>query len=165
MLLTFAFQTELDEAIYALEEKYLNETSLAGNIIRGFDSYIKNATTTTSASGTINPSATNNSSGAGSSSRRRQTFTDQDRLFSRSSVSFMESMRENRDGAADQGGTSSPGNLMTPTTGAATPTTPKAGGTRGNKKAIKGDKGGDDDEEDGPKTKRLKITYGRNDKD
>ena len=74
-------------------------------------------------------------------------------------------MRETRDGAADQGGNSSPGNLMTPTIGVATPTTPKAGGVRANKKATKGDKGGDDDEEDGPKIKRLKITYGRGDKE
>lgn len=65
-------QQTLDESILVRETTYLEETS-AGNIIKGFDNYIKGTTT----------SAT--SGGAGTTTRRKAVISDADRIFSRSS--------------------------------------------------------------------------------
>lgn len=59
-----------------METAYLEEAS-AGNIIKGFDSYIKNSTSSSVGGG-----------GTGTSSRRKGGISDADRVFSRSSVSF-----------------------------------------------------------------------------
>jgi len=69
----------LDNTIARLESNYLDETSAAGNIIKGFDNYIK-ASTATSSAGV--------STGAGTATRRKVGVSDQDRIFSRSSVSW-----------------------------------------------------------------------------
>ncbi|RPA88290.1 NuA4-domain-containing protein [Ascobolus immersus RN42] len=55
----------IEENIYKIETSYLEETP-NGNIIRGFDNYIK-----------------------GSAARRRNVISDSDRLFSQSSVTFV----------------------------------------------------------------------------
>ena len=62
-----------------MESTYLEETT-AGNIIKGFDNYMKGSSTTGGGGGA--------GGGAGTSSRRRGGITDADRIFSNSSVSF-----------------------------------------------------------------------------
>ena len=159
-------QEETEAAIFAAETAYLESTSSAGNILRGFENYIKNSSTT------ANPSASTGGPST-SSSRRRPTISEGDRYFSRSSVSFTLANRENSPtggGTGAQGGSaqSTPSNAAGGA-GANTPTTPKgnaggAGGGAGYKKGNK-KKGAaadeEDEETDGKAPKRLKITYAR----
>ncbi|OAL07553.1 NuA4-domain-containing protein [Phaeosphaeriaceae sp. SRC1lsM3a] len=132
----------LEEQILKHETTYLEETS-AGNIIKGFDNYIKGTTTTATAGG------------AGTATRRKAPVGDTDRIFSRSSTSFL---RE----------ASTPGSAQTPSSHAPTPTSSFP--TRESSQPTNGMKGGggskkkkvvDDDEDDGKSIKRQKISYGR----
>ncbi|KAF1912416.1 histone acetyltransferase subunit NuA4-domain-containing protein [Ampelomyces quisqualis] len=141
---------QVDNSLLALEDQilkhettYLEETS-SGNIIKGFDNYIKGTTTTATAGG------------AGTATRRKAHVSDADRIFSRSSTSFL---RE----------ASTPGSAQTPSSHAPTPTSSfptressqptngmmKGGGGSKKKKVI------DDEEDDGKSIKRQKISYGR----
>jgi chromatin modification-related protein EAF6 len=65
-------QAQLEENILRSETLYLEETG-AGNIIKGFDNYIKGAATITT------------TGGAGSATRRKAPVSEIDRIFSRSS--------------------------------------------------------------------------------
>ncbi|KAF2797623.1 NuA4-domain-containing protein [Melanomma pulvis-pyrius CBS 109.77] len=134
----------LEEHILRNETSYLEETS-AGNIIKGFDNYIKGATTTSTAGG------------PGTATRRKAPISDLDRIFSRSSNSFL---RE----------ASTPASVQTTPSLAPTPTSsfptressqPTSNGTNKTAMANKKKKAPDDEDTDSKPAKRGKITYGR----
>ncbi|KAK8168513.1 histone acetyltransferase subunit NuA4-domain-containing protein [Phyllosticta citrichinensis] len=135
----------LEETIYRAETNYLEETA-AGNIVKGFDNYIKGST-----------ASTVGSIGGANTARRKAAINDQDRIFSRSSHSFV--MNESPAGSAQ----TTPSHAPTPTSSfpsARESNHPTPGSTTSkapnNKKRTS-----KDEDDDGKPTKRGKITYGR----
>ncbi|KAF2459880.1 histone acetyltransferase subunit NuA4-domain-containing protein [Lineolata rhizophorae] len=141
--------TKLEETIHQAESTYLEETT-AGNIIKGFDNYIKGSAGGAGAGG----------SGAGTSSRRKAAIGDQDRLFSKSSAG------PQNDSPLPTSAQTTPSHAPTPTSSfpsaresnhpTPTSTTTSKGASKKKKVADK-----DDEEADGKPAKRGKITYGR----
>jgi chromatin modification-related protein EAF6 len=130
-------QLNLEDQILKHETTYLEETS-AGNIIKGFDSYIKGTTAATTAGG------------AGTATRRKAPVSDTDRIFSRSSASFLREV-------------STPGSAQTPSSHAPTPTSsfPTRESSQPTNGLTKKKKVVDEEEDDGKSVKRQKISYGR----
>ncbi|KAI9698210.1 MAG: hypothetical protein M1836_004212 [Candelina mexicana] len=90
-----------DDQIYRMETAYLEETN-AGNIIKGFDNYVKGSSTTGS-------NSANTASGVGGAANRRKgQILEQDRVFSRSSASF------SRDSPPPDSATTTPSHAQTP---------------------------------------------------
>lgn len=131
---------QIEDSINRMETSYLEETS-AGNIIKGFDNYIKGAAATTTASG------------AGTATRRKAHISDADRIFSRSSTSFL---REASTPATTPSHAPTPTSSF-PTRESSQPTSNgnKMGGGSKKKKMT------EDEDDDGTKSKRQKISYGR----
>lgn len=63
----------LEDQIFKLEGAYLEETSNSGNIVRGFDGWVKGVSV----------------GGRSADDRRRGRIREEDRVFSRSSVGWM----------------------------------------------------------------------------
>ncbi|KAL1393826.1 histone acetyltransferase subunit NuA4-domain-containing protein [Phyllosticta capitalensis] len=138
-------QNNLEETIYRAETNYLEETT-AGNIVKGFDNYIKGAV-----------AGTTGSIGGANAARRKAPISDQDRIFSRSSHSFM--ANDSPAGSAQ----TTPSHAPTPTSSfpsARESNHPTPGSTTSkapnNKKRTS-----KEEDDDGKPAKRGKITYGR----
>ncbi|KAF2442481.1 NuA4-domain-containing protein [Karstenula rhodostoma CBS 690.94] len=130
---------QLEATILRVETQYLEETS-AGNIVKGFDNYIKGAAAVSTASST------------GTATRRKAQISEADRIFSRSSSAFV------RESSTPGSAQTTPSHGQTPTSSFPTressqPTSNGASRNGGSKKK----KAPDDDD---PKSaKRHKITY------
>ncbi|KAF2636702.1 NuA4-domain-containing protein [Massarina eburnea CBS 473.64] len=132
---------QLENNILRAETQYLEETS-AGNIIKGFDNYIKGA------------AVTSTTSGAGTAGRRKANVSDADRIFSQSSRSFL------REASTPGSAQTTPSHALTPTS--SFPTRESSQPTNGANKTGTGSKKkktGEDDDADGRQAKRNKISY------
>ncbi|KAK7564512.1 histone acetyltransferase subunit NuA4-domain-containing protein [Phyllosticta citricarpa] len=136
----------LEETIYRAETNYLEETT-AGNIVKGFDNYIKGST-----------ASTVSNIGGANAARRKAAVNDQDRIFSRSSHSFLFN-QESPAGSAQ----TTPSHAPTPTSSfpSARESNHPTPGSTASKAPNNKKRTSKDEDDDGKPTKRGKITYGR----
>ncbi|THX17492.1 NuA4-domain-containing protein [Aureobasidium pullulans] len=140
----------LEDNIYKMESGYLEETNGAGNIVRGFDGWVKGVVV-----GGDKKSVDDR--------KARVRVRDEDRIFSRSSMSWIRA----QDSDLPTSATNTPSHVPTPASSVAPqlasresnhPTPGSTVSKANSKKKKAADK---DDDEDNKPAKRLKITYGR----
>ncbi|KAL1311674.1 hypothetical protein AAFC00_001778 [Neodothiora populina] len=151
---TLAKKRQLDEQLAALEDNifklegsYLEDTNGAGNIVRGFDNWVKGV-------------VVGGDKRSVDERRARVRIRDEDRIFSRSSMSWMKS----QDSDVPTSATNTPSHAPTPSSSVppglsrdsnhATPTSAVSKSTNKKKKVVA------DDDEDTKSVKRGKISYG-----
>jgi chromatin modification-related protein EAF6 len=144
----------VEDQIFKAEGAYLEETANSGNIVRGFDGWVKGVQV---------------GGRGGADDRRRGRIRDEDRVFSRSSVSWMKvrllPAREHMYSVTNYYEQAQEGTDSNPTSHAPTPTASfapalsnSAALKAGNKKKRPTER---DDDEDGKSLKRGKISYAR----
>ncbi|KAF2146764.1 uncharacterized protein K452DRAFT_282959 [Aplosporella prunicola CBS 121167] len=138
----------IEDLVFKTEERYLEETSGAGNIVKGFENYIKGSSIAGAGVG-----------GAGTGARRKTAISDVDRIFSRSSQGLFS------DSPGPGSAQLTPSNAPTPTSFPSaresnhpTPGSTASKATSSKKRAANKD---EEDTDGKPATKRGKITYGR----
>ncbi|EMC95057.1 hypothetical protein BAUCODRAFT_25178 [Baudoinia panamericana UAMH 10762] len=135
----------IEDQIFKAEGAYLEETANSGNIVRGFDGWVKGVQV---------------GGGRGADDRRRGRVREEDRVFSRSSVSWMRAQE-----GPDSG---TPSHAATPTASLAPSLSTRANDAASSASATvkapnKKKRPTEKDEEDETKSaKRGKITYARN---
>ncbi|KAE9972045.1 hypothetical protein BLS_003238 [Venturia inaequalis] len=134
----------LEENIYRVETSYLEDTS-AGNIIKGFDNYIK---------GAAGPTADSR----GTVTRRKGGITDADRIFSRSSANFVRENSQPASGTPTSSLAPTPSSFPLSARESNHPTPTSISGRNG---SVNKKKRAPDDDDDAKSTKRGKISYGR----
>ncbi|CZT19651.1 uncharacterized protein RCC_05502 [Ramularia collo-cygni] len=133
---------DLEDRIHKAEGAYLEETSHSGNIVRGFDGWVKGVAL--------------GAGGRSGDDRRRGRIREDDRVFSRSSVSWMKSQEPESattSHAPTPTGSFAP-QLARGDTASSTPGT-SSGKVPNNKKKRPTDK---DEDEDAKSVKRGKVT-------
>nr|POF19933.1 chromatin modification-related protein eaf6 [Quercus suber] len=136
--------TAIEDQIFKAEGTYLEDTAGSGNIVRGFDGWVKGVQV--------------GRGGVDGDRRRGGRVRDEERVFSRSSVGWMR--------AQEVSDSNTPSHAATPTGNFAAPslvarnsdTASQAGTTKNKKRRPAADK---DNDEESSKSKRGKITYAR----
>jgi hypothetical protein len=77
-------QASIEDNIYRIESNYLEDTTVGGNIVRGFESYLKGTAPGSGMGG--GSSGMQGGGGGGTATRRKGGITDADRIFSRTSA-------------------------------------------------------------------------------
>ncbi|KAF1986161.1 NuA4-domain-containing protein [Aulographum hederae CBS 113979] len=139
---------ELEERIYHKETQYLEETT-AGNIVKGFDNYIKGST-----------AGTTGGTGTGTATRRKGVIDDEHRIFSRSSSNAVR-----HSPSPNSSSQNTPSHAQTPNSSlphsARESNQPTPNPSTSNKAAANKKKRAADAEDEDKTAKRGKITYGR----
>ncbi|KAK3113290.1 hypothetical protein LTR53_009574 [Teratosphaeriaceae sp. CCFEE 6253] len=147
---TLENKRKLDEQLAAIEDQifkaegtYLEDTANSGNIVRGFDGWVKGV-------------QVGGGRGGAGDDRRRGRVREEDRIFSRSSVSWMR--------AQDTADSNTNSNAATPSASFAPPLTTRGSDAGASARAAANKKKrptANEDEEDGKAVKRGKISYAR----
>jgi len=148
----------LESEIFKAETTYLEDTSAAGNIVKGFDNYIKAAAT--SASSNVNSGTISGAAAGGT--RRKVAVNESDRVFSRSSVAFASGVGRDGDGTPVGGSGSA---VSTPGVGTPGGSFLDKVGDKKKKKGVVTVTASAVEEDDGRSSKRQKITFSRSKRD